>query len=222
MPYSLLSAFSRTAQVFSRTRSALASSGAIVRALLHYNADARIGNLRFIPRDLFATVELVHGDLHDAELVTRLVDGSRRLSHITEVMRMESDVITLQDVFVAKPPDEDSAAPGATRLLTPLYDLALTPRSRRMRYVRDRFPSARLRGRTFDVIYGSSSIEHWHEDLDDREESIAAYQRDIRECYELLRPGGVLLITRRGAARSCAGAGEKFHWVSASARAAGR
>ena len=40
--------------------------------------------------------------------ITRLVDGSRRLSHITEVLRMESDVITLQDIFVAKPPDEDS------------------------------------------------------------------------------------------------------------------
>jgi pilus assembly protein CpaF len=59
--------------------------------------------------------------------ITRLVDGSRRLSHITEVMRMESDVITLQDVFVAKPPDEDSAAPGATRLLTPLRCTGLKP-----------------------------------------------------------------------------------------------
>src|SRR3954454_7570661 len=35
--------------------------------------------------------------------ITRLVDGSRRITHITEVLRMESDVITLQDVFVAKP-----------------------------------------------------------------------------------------------------------------------
>ena len=38
--------------------------------------------------------------------ITRLVDGSRRISHVTEVLRMESDVITLQDVFIAKPPDE--------------------------------------------------------------------------------------------------------------------
>ena len=59
--------------------------------------------------------------------ITRLVDGSRRLSHITEVLRMESDVITLQDVFVAKPPDEDAAAPGATRLLTPLRCTGLKP-----------------------------------------------------------------------------------------------
>jgi pilus assembly protein CpaF len=59
--------------------------------------------------------------------ITRLVDGSRRLSHITEVMRMESDVLTLQDVFAAKPPDEDSAAQGATRLLTPLQCTGLKP-----------------------------------------------------------------------------------------------
>ena len=31
--------------------------------------------------------------------ITRLVDGSRRITHITEVLRMESDVITLQDIF---------------------------------------------------------------------------------------------------------------------------
>ena len=41
--------------------------------------------------------------------ITRLVDGSRRISHITEVLRMESEVITLQDIFHAKPPDEDEA-----------------------------------------------------------------------------------------------------------------
>ena len=31
---------------------------------------------------------------------TRLKDGTRRITHITEVERMEGDVITLQDVFV--------------------------------------------------------------------------------------------------------------------------
>ena len=40
--------------------------------------------------------------------ITRLVDGSRRITHITEVLRMESDVITLQDIFLAKPPPEDT------------------------------------------------------------------------------------------------------------------
>ena len=45
--------------------------------------------------------------------ISRLVDGSRRLTHITEVSRMESDVITLQDIFIARPPDEESAAAAA-------------------------------------------------------------------------------------------------------------
>jgi pilus assembly protein CpaF len=60
--------------------------------------------------------------------ISRLVDGSRRLTHITEVLRMESDVITLQDLFVAKPPDEESAAAGrAGRLLAPLTCTGLKP-----------------------------------------------------------------------------------------------
>ena len=60
--------------------------------------------------------------------IGRLVDGSRRITHITEVLRMESDVITLQDIFVAKPPDEETAAESrATRLLGPLKCTALKP-----------------------------------------------------------------------------------------------
>jgi pilus assembly protein CpaF len=60
--------------------------------------------------------------------ITRLVDGSRRISHVTEVLRMESDVITLQDIFLAKPPDEDSATGStAVRLLSPLQCSGLKP-----------------------------------------------------------------------------------------------
>ncbi len=60
--------------------------------------------------------------------ITRLVDGSRRISHITEVLRMESDVITLQDIFIAKPPtEENEASQGAIRLLSPLSCSGLKP-----------------------------------------------------------------------------------------------
>src|SRR6476660_8595807 len=54
--------------------------------------------------------------------ISRLVDGSRKISHITEVLRMESEVITLQDIFHAKPPDEQSASGSGVgvRLLSPL------------------------------------------------------------------------------------------------------
>jgi pilus assembly protein CpaF len=60
--------------------------------------------------------------------ITRLVDGSRRISHITEVLGMESDVITLQDIFVASPPSEDAANfGGPMRLLSPLSCTGLKP-----------------------------------------------------------------------------------------------
>ena len=39
--------------------------------------------------------------------ISRLVDGTRRVTHVTEVLRMEADVVTLQDIFVARPPDEE-------------------------------------------------------------------------------------------------------------------
>jgi pilus assembly protein CpaF len=60
--------------------------------------------------------------------IARLVDGSRRITHITEVLRMESDVITLQDIYVARPPDEDSGEAGKpVRLLGPLEATGLKP-----------------------------------------------------------------------------------------------
>jgi len=59
--------------------------------------------------------------------ISRLVDGSRKITHITEVLRMESDVVTLQDIFVAKPPDEDSPAHLRGKLLTPLQCSGLKP-----------------------------------------------------------------------------------------------
>jgi pilus assembly protein CpaF len=58
--------------------------------------------------------------------IVRLVDGSRRVSHIVEVVGMESDVVTLQDIFVASSPTEEDAA-RAKRLLTPLRPTGLKP-----------------------------------------------------------------------------------------------
>ena len=60
--------------------------------------------------------------------ITRLVDGSRRVTHVTEVLGMESDLITLQDLFVAKQPDEEAAAANrGSRLLLPLACTGLKP-----------------------------------------------------------------------------------------------
>jgi pilus assembly protein CpaF len=60
--------------------------------------------------------------------ITRLVDGSRRITHVTEVLRMEADVITLQDIFLARPPDEGAMVGGRPiRLLSPLECTGLKP-----------------------------------------------------------------------------------------------
>jgi pilus assembly protein CpaF len=47
--------------------------------------------------------------------VSRLVDGTRRITAITEVAGMESGVVTLQDLFVAKPEDDCSDLYGPLR-----------------------------------------------------------------------------------------------------------
>jgi pilus assembly protein CpaF len=59
--------------------------------------------------------------------ITRLVDGSRRITAIAEVLGMESDVVTLQDIFVAKAPDEEAASAQRGRLLMPLQCSGLKP-----------------------------------------------------------------------------------------------
>ena len=59
--------------------------------------------------------------------IQRLVDGSRRITHITEVLGMEADVVTMQDIFVASPPTEEEGYGGAHRLLSPLRATGLKP-----------------------------------------------------------------------------------------------
>jgi pilus assembly protein CpaF len=58
--------------------------------------------------------------------IQRLVDGTRKVTCISEVVGMESDVVTLQDLFVADAPNEEDAA-RAKRLLTPLRATGLKP-----------------------------------------------------------------------------------------------
>jgi pilus assembly protein CpaF len=60
--------------------------------------------------------------------IARLVDGSRRITHITEVLHMEADVITLQEIFQAKPPDDSgNGASRSNQLLGPLCCSGLKP-----------------------------------------------------------------------------------------------
>jgi pilus assembly protein CpaF len=60
--------------------------------------------------------------------LTRLVDGSRRITHVTEVIGTESDVITLQDIFAAGAATaEDADEDGTPSLLRPLEASGLKP-----------------------------------------------------------------------------------------------
>ncbi len=57
--------------------------------------------------------------------IARLVDGSRRITQITEIAGMEGDVVTLQDLFVARAPE---TRPGyGAPLLGPLHASGLRP-----------------------------------------------------------------------------------------------
>jgi pilus assembly protein CpaF len=65
--------------------------------------------MRAIREQVASAVDLI---VHQA----RLRDGSRRITHITEVERMEGDVVTLQDIFVydhSKGFDENGKTLGA-------------------------------------------------------------------------------------------------------------
>jgi pilus assembly protein CpaF len=57
--------------------------------------------------------------------ISRLVDGSRRVTQITEIAGMEGDVITLQDLFVA--PATEHRSNDAPLLLGPLQSTGLRP-----------------------------------------------------------------------------------------------
>jgi pilus assembly protein CpaF len=59
--------------------------------------------------------------------LSRLVDGSRRISHVTEVLGLEGDVIALQDLFSAHADVEDDQKAGPVRLLSPLTPSGLQP-----------------------------------------------------------------------------------------------
>ena len=67
-------------------------------------------------------------------------------------------------------------------------------RSRRRKYLKGRFPHPALKTDSFDTIYGSTTFEHWHEDIEDRHETLEHYRFDVEACRRLLRPGGTLLL----------------------------
>jgi pilus assembly protein CpaF len=59
--------------------------------------------------------------------LVRLVDGSRRVSRVTEVSGLEGDVVTLQDLYLARSSDEEDRIGGRPSLLGPLRSTGLRP-----------------------------------------------------------------------------------------------
>ena len=60
----------------------LAAQRATVRALVRYNAEASIGNLRFLPPDTLARIRVVHGDLIDAGFVQEVMKDCDTVFHL--------------------------------------------------------------------------------------------------------------------------------------------
>ena len=59
--------------------------------------------------------------------LVRLVDGSRRVSRITEVFGLEGDVVTLQDLFVTRSTEDEAGMRTRPTLLGPLRSTGLRP-----------------------------------------------------------------------------------------------
>jgi pilus assembly protein CpaF len=59
--------------------------------------------------------------------LVRLIDGSRRVSRITEVFGLEGDVITLQDLFITRSTEDDDGMRTRPTLLGPLRSTGLRP-----------------------------------------------------------------------------------------------
>jgi pilus assembly protein CpaF len=57
--------------------------------------------------------------------IARLVDGSRKVTQITEIAGMEGDVVTLQDLFVARNAEVRTSDSGP--LIDPLRPTGLRP-----------------------------------------------------------------------------------------------
>src|SRR5439155_21046992 len=60
----------------------LVTCGASVRAFLHYNSRGEEGNLKYIASEIRREIEIVYGDLTDADAVRKAVRGSTHVFHL--------------------------------------------------------------------------------------------------------------------------------------------
>jgi dTDP-glucose 4,6-dehydratase len=65
---------------------ALIRDGWDVRAFLRYTSEASRGWLNELPSDVQQHIEFIHGDVRDADIVTRAADGCRRMYHLAALI----------------------------------------------------------------------------------------------------------------------------------------
>src|SRR4030095_8309686 len=60
----------------------LITSGAFVRAFLHYNSRGDEGNLKYLPSEIRRAMDVVHGDLTYPDAVKKAVRGATHVFHL--------------------------------------------------------------------------------------------------------------------------------------------
>lgn len=64
----------------------LVKAGADVTALVHYNSNSHISNLRFLERDLLNSIHIVFGDIQDGFLMNQLSEGKDIVFHLAALI----------------------------------------------------------------------------------------------------------------------------------------
>ncbi len=74
------------------------AEGAEVRAFVHYNSRSDYGMLEFIDKKSLANIEVVAGDLRDAEAVRNAVRGCNRVFHLGALIGIPYSYVNPADV----------------------------------------------------------------------------------------------------------------------------
>jgi NAD dependent epimerase/dehydratase len=64
----------------------LVKAGAEVTALVHYNSNSNINNLRFLPKEILSQVEIIFGDIQDGFLMNSLSKGKEIVFHLAALI----------------------------------------------------------------------------------------------------------------------------------------
>lgn len=77
----------------------LAREGARVRAFVRYNSRNDLGMLKLIPADVFSQLEILQGDLRDAEAVRKAVTGVDTVFHLGALIAIPYSYVNPREVI---------------------------------------------------------------------------------------------------------------------------